>query len=158
MLHTNFMSSLGIQSLHSLTMEFRCPKGVGGLERIVDDLYAKLMKEGVKASIYVVCGRNEKLKENLATKDWGKVLAGEHKPKRRGLLSRIRRQRQTTLPDTEDDVASAEGDVEVVGLGYVTQMAEFMVASDVLVSKAGPGKILRDSKRHLTHTHSFVCF
>ena len=29
----------------------------------------------------------------------------------------------------------------MVGLGFVTQMAEYMVAADVLVSKAGPGTI-----------------
>lgn len=33
------------------------------------------------------------------------------------------------------------GKVSVVGLGFVTKMAEYMVASDVLVSKAGPGTI-----------------
>lgn len=33
------------------------------------------------------------------------------------------------------------GKVSVVGLGFVTRMAEYMVASDVLVSKAGPGTI-----------------
>lgn len=33
------------------------------------------------------------------------------------------------------------GQVKVVGLGFVTRMAEYMVASDVLVSKAGPGTI-----------------
>lgn len=34
-----------------------------------------------------------------------------------------------------------EGDVDVVGLGFVSNMAEYMVAADVLVSKAGPGTI-----------------
>jgi hypothetical protein len=33
------------------------------------------------------------------------------------------------------------GKVNVVGLGFVKRMAEYMVASDVLVSKAGPGTI-----------------
>jgi 1,2-diacylglycerol 3-beta-galactosyltransferase len=33
------------------------------------------------------------------------------------------------------------GSVAVEGLGFVTRMAEYMVASDVLVSKAGPGTI-----------------
>ena len=31
--------------------------------------------------------------------------------------------------------------MDVVPLGFVTNMAEYMVASDVLVSKAGPGTI-----------------
>ena len=33
------------------------------------------------------------------------------------------------------------GQVDVVGLGFVTNMAEYMAASDVLVTKAGPGTI-----------------
>lgn len=33
------------------------------------------------------------------------------------------------------------GDITVVGLGFVTKMAEYMVAADVLISKAGPGTI-----------------
>ena len=33
------------------------------------------------------------------------------------------------------------GNVHVQGLGFVTQMAEYMVAADVLVTKAGPGTI-----------------
>lgn len=34
-----------------------------------------------------------------------------------------------------------KGKVEVVSLGFVSKMAEYMVAADVLVSKAGPGTI-----------------
>ena len=33
------------------------------------------------------------------------------------------------------------GKVSVVGLGFATRMAEYMVTVDVLVSKAGPGTI-----------------
>lgn len=38
-------------------------------------------------------------------------------------------------------VAPASGSVNVVGLGFVANMAEYMVAANVLVSKAGPGTI-----------------
>ncbi|KAL7518048.1 hypothetical protein ACHAWX_002912, partial [Stephanocyclus meneghinianus] len=34
-----------------------------------------------------------------------------------------------------------ESGVKVIGLGFITQMADYMVAADVLVSKAGPGTI-----------------
>ena len=34
-----------------------------------------------------------------------------------------------------------ESNVKVIGLGFITNMAEYMVAADVLVSKAGPGTI-----------------
>jgi UDP-N-acetylglucosamine:LPS N-acetylglucosamine transferase len=40
-----------------------------------------------------------------------------------------------------EDEMKTPGQVSVVGLGFVTQMAEYMVAADVLVSKAGPGTI-----------------
>lgn len=38
-------------------------------------------------------------------------------------------------------IAQELGKVAVVGLGFITNMAEYMVAADVLVSKAGPGTI-----------------
>jgi UDP-N-acetylglucosamine:LPS N-acetylglucosamine transferase len=41
----------------------------------------------------------------------------------------------------ESTAGSTLGNVKVVGLGFVTRMAEYMVASDILVSKAGPGTI-----------------
>ena len=39
------------------------------------------------------------------------------------------------------NVSHSPGKVVVVGLGFVTEMAKYMVAADVLVSKAGPGTI-----------------
>jgi 1,2-diacylglycerol 3-beta-galactosyltransferase len=116
-------------------------EGVGGLEDIVDELYISFMKQGLKASIYVVCGRNENLKEKLANKDWDKVLRGEHKPirKRTKFARFFRSLRGKHLPDEPEESNGAKGDVKVVGLGFVTQMAEYMVSADVLVSKAGPG-------------------
>ena len=39
------------------------------------------------------------------------------------------------------DRSIVSGRVEVVGLGFVTNMSEYMAASDVLVTKAGPGTI-----------------
>jgi len=44
------------------------------------------------------------------------------------------------IPDSQIKKAK-RGDVTVVGLGFVTKMAECMVAADVLISKAGPGTI-----------------
>lgn len=41
----------------------------------------------------------------------------------------------------ESENTKAAGDVRVIGLGFVTRMAEFMVAADILISKAGPGTI-----------------
>jgi len=41
----------------------------------------------------------------------------------------------------EGNVARAPGNVDVVGLGFISNMAEYMVAADILVTKAGPGTI-----------------
>ena len=48
----------------------------------------------------------------------------------------------TTVGTTSiESPASNHGKVAVVGLGFVSNMAQYMVAADVLVSKAGPGTI-----------------
>ena len=116
-------------------------EGVGDLENIVNEMYTSFMKKGLQATIYVVCGRNEKLKQKLATKDWNKVLKGEHKPvrKRTKIARFFKKLRGKHVPEEIKESDVANGDVKVVGLGFVTQMAEYMVAADVLVSKAGPG-------------------
>jgi hypothetical protein len=44
---------------------------------------------------------------------------------------------ENPFTDTETKV----GNVQIQGLGFVTQMAEYMVAADVLITKAGPGTI-----------------
>mmetsp|Transcript_273 Transcript_273/g.446 ORF Transcript_273/g.446 Transcript_273/m.446 type:complete len:585 (+) Transcript_273:289-2043(+) len=46
------------------------------------------------------------------------------------------------VSSTKSEVAQKKkGEIKVVGLGFVTKMAEYMVAADVLISKAGPGTI-----------------
>ena len=46
-----------------------------------------------------------------------------------------------SLSGVPDNYGFKKGNVTVIGLGFVTKMAEYMAASDVLVSKAGPGTI-----------------
>ncbi|KAL3764659.1 hypothetical protein ACHAW5_000290 [Stephanodiscus triporus] len=43
--------------------------------------------------------------------------------------------------DSKSSSSLLESHVKVIGLGFITNMAEYMVATDVLVSKAGPGTI-----------------
>ena len=180
-------------------------EGVGSLERIVDALYVELVSQGIDALILVVCGRNEKLKKSLETRDWAEVFQtwsnakaryGVGKPSmidacgtsmslRGGCIESstvtgsIRRmlssgtlnvgnmisvpteeEQKENAPEEKKDepmpidsletasIALADslegkmpGNVHVMGLGFVTQMAEYMVAADVLVTKAGPGTI-----------------
>jgi UDP-N-acetylglucosamine:LPS N-acetylglucosamine transferase len=47
----------------------------------------------------------------------------------------------SSAPGALPAVGKVAGNVTVVGLGFVTNMAEYMVAADILVSKAGPGTI-----------------
>lgn len=121
-------------------------EGVGSLSSIVNELYTSFVHQGVDATICVVCGRNEKLKSELETKDWASVLADEHKVKKRFRLFRRRRNKaiQQSLDraaEHESDERNRLGKVTVVGLGFITKMAEYMVAADILVTKAGPGTI-----------------
>jgi len=128
-------------------------EGVGSLSSIVDELYTSLVQHGVDATVCVICGRNAKLQANLKDRDWQSVLTKERKvSKRKRILSKIpflggrRRSREIQASidrgeAQEDDPHMRDGDVDVVGLGFITNMAEYMVAADVLVTKAGPGTI-----------------
>ena len=202
-------------------------EGVGSLGTIVDALYVELVAQGIDALILVVCGRNAKLQESLATRNWAEAYQRWRAAKERSIIwssssllslsdscgdpmttvgciesgtvtktvtGQLRRmlsrgslavstamsapppvaphpveesaQEEKKAPegdrlavaetvlsashDTADNsLTCAEstlegkspGQVQVVGLGFVTRMAEYMVAADVLVSKAGPGTI-----------------
>jgi len=48
---------------------------------------------------------------------------------------------ESSVPLKGTDSGIVETQVKVIGLGFITKMAEYMVAADVLVSKAGPGTI-----------------
>ena len=147
-------AQLGLDKTKRTVLVMGGGEGVGSLADIVDGLYAKFRRAGVDATICVVCGRNDKLKEELATKDWDAVLQESHVPKkRRRLLEVLRPHRSKRIQQTLDRVHHQEeleeeagihhapGKVDVVGLGFVTNMAEYMVVADVLVTKAGPGTI-----------------
>jgi 1,2-diacylglycerol 3-beta-galactosyltransferase len=140
---------LGVSPDKHLVLVMGGGEGVGYLAAIVDELYTAFYKQGVDATICVVCGRNEKLRKSLETRDWDAVAKTEKKPrKHRRLLNyfhRVRRSRKidAAIKKVEEleEVPHANGKVNVVGLGFVTNMAEYMAASDILVTKAGPGTI-----------------
>lgn len=149
----NVKTELGIPSDKPMVLVMGGGEGVGSLSDIVNQLYAKLTMIGVDATICVVCGRNEKLKAELDSRDWNAVTESlsVQKP-RRGLLRFFRRKGKKEESQIEDLYQQAEdsaetngtkgkGRVEVVGLGFITSMPEYMVAADILVTKAGPGTI-----------------
>jgi len=160
---------------HRVVLVMGGGEGVGSLSSIVDSLYIELMLEGINATICVVCGRNEKLKKSLETRDWNAVLLSRQEEvaaallKKKGSNGRLEGLKgMATLPlrvlhkrvtgsssvvekDEQrdaDDVNSANKPDEqrtpvvlVHPLGFVNNMSEYMVAADVLVTKAGPGTI-----------------
>lgn len=143
-------AALGIKDDRPMILLMGGGEGVGSLSTIVDEVYSSLVQHGVDATICVICGRNEKLQNNLKERDWAGVLAQEHKVRKRRFLSRLfgsrRRSReiQASLERGaahEDDPQARLGNVDVLGLGFITNMAEYMVAADILVTKAGPGTI-----------------
>jgi hypothetical protein len=50
-------------------------------------------------------------------------------------------EKQDVTPNATTLEGKSPGNVHVVGLGFVEEVAKYMVATDVLVSKAGPGTI-----------------
>ena len=137
-----------------------------------------MMLEGINATIAVVCGRNEKLKKSLETRDWNALLLSRQNEVAAALLKKkgssgrleglkgmatlqlrvlqkrvtgtssvVEKDEQRDADDVDDANALNKPDeqrapvVVVHPLGFVNNMAEYMVAADVLVTKAGPGTI-----------------
>ena len=121
-------------------------EGVGSLSNIVDELYASCTKRGVDATICVICGRNEKLQEQLQNRDWSSVANREQKIRLKSRIPIIGERKrciavQRALNRAKQEPPKQLGKVNVVGLGFITNMADYMVGSEVLVTKAGPGTI-----------------
>ena len=139
---------LGIDPNKQVVLVMGGGEGVGSLSDIVNNLYAELSTKGVDATICVVCGRNEKLQTDLLTRNFDVVTQEIHekaeKSKKgiRGLLRKVRNRKgkeEGAAVETAEGVP--KGKVDVMPLGFLTNIPEYMVAADVLVSKAGPGTI-----------------
>lgn len=129
-------------------------EGVGSLSDIVDNLYSELSTKGVDATICVVCGRNENLQSDLLTRKFDatteEIQAKAQKKNKgiRALLGKIRKKNRIAARKAKELEGSDEepeqipkGKVDVIPLGFLTNIPEYMVAADVLVTKAGPGTI-----------------
>lgn len=92
--------------------------GFGKLYEMVKATFKRLSADGVKCQMVVICGRNERLREKCASKDWAAVAA---KATRGG--------------------GGGDAGITVVPLGFVKNMDEYMAASDCICTKAGPGTI-----------------
>lgn len=148
--------------------------GVGYLSEIVDSLFIEFYKcmkkqredhaQGSRnnqtsmidtVTIVVICGRNEKLREEFCTRNWNLLV---EEIERKSLLSRLicLKSRVSPLGNNADDCNNSTSSedlsssslvdrIKIIPYGYVSEMAKFMVAADVLVSKAGPGTIAEAS-------------
>jgi len=145
---------LGIDPNKQVVLVMGGGEGVGSLGDIVDNLYAELSTKGVDATICVVCGRNEKLQSDLLTRNFDVVTqeilekAAKRKKGIRGLLGKVKKSNRIAARKAKEDEAAGvtteevpKGKVDVMPLGFLTNIPEYMVAADVLVSKAGPGTI-----------------
>jgi len=144
---------LGISTDKPMVLVMGGGEGVGSLSDIVNELYAKLRTLGLDATICVVCGRNEKLQMDLQTRNWNAVAEKLAVQKKRRSLFRFFRRKgkkedneikelfQQAEALAEADGKKGNGQVDVIGLGFITSMPEYMVAADILVTKAGPGTI-----------------
>jgi len=81
---------------HRVVLVMGGGEGCGALSSIVDSLYVDLCSRSVDATVVVVCGRNETLKETLETRDWEGLRKRGHKRAERrrktvALAQRVRR-------------------------------------------------------------------
>lgn len=147
---------------HKIILLMGGGEGVGSLSSIVECIYSELTLAHMNATIVVVCGRNDKLKTSLKERNWEEVLASyinrtkDMKDRVSHGLKEIASITRRTLSlrsedekgekgnrnhlqqggDTEEDEKGSN--VIVHPLGFVNNMAEYMVAADILVTKAGP--------------------
>lgn len=147
---------LNLPPSHKTVLVMGGGEGVGSLSSIVDSLYVEFTSLTLNATILVVCGRNTKLKSELLNKEWDELL-NNHNPnsftiaslQRLCVLGPAMKNRKCDMINVQNDEYYDDGEneentsfeIKVVPLGFVTNMAEYMVAADILVSKAGPGTI-----------------
>lgn len=139
----NMKASIGLDPEKKMILLMGGGEGVGSLGEIAENLYFELRRKGVDASICVVCGRNEQLRQDIKTKNWDKIYEERNKSRSKsGSLKKLKNIfKRKSLNMKEIRNGTRDGDVTMLGLGFVSNMADFMVAADVLVSKAGPGTI-----------------
>lgn len=134
--------------------------GVGGLSGIATEVAKTLKSLNFKTHMTVICGHNAKTKEDLTRALVPSVPEAERlcsgsvwlQPVR--LVSSLLRNRPCAVSPPHEEtrsggVSAGWGQLSVRVRGFVDNIDEHMAASDLLVTKAGPGTIAEAMTRGL---------
>mmetsp|Transcript_17033 Transcript_17033/g.18394 ORF Transcript_17033/g.18394 Transcript_17033/m.18394 type:complete len:247 (+) Transcript_17033:140-880(+) len=113
-------------------------EGVGSLRQIVKEMYLSFFDNNIDATICVVCAKNQELKQAFENTNWEQVVTSRSKTSLSSAVDLLKRKLDG---GDEPEHSPSQGNVTVLPLGFVTRMAEYMAAADVLITKAGPGTI-----------------
>mmetsp|Transcript_12429 Transcript_12429/g.14030 ORF Transcript_12429/g.14030 Transcript_12429/m.14030 type:complete len:498 (-) Transcript_12429:218-1711(-) len=113
-------------------------EGVGSLRQIVKEMYLSFFDNNIDATICVVCAKNQELKQAFENTNWDQVVTSRSKTSLSSAVDLLKRKLDG---GDEPEHSPSQGNVTVLPLGFVTRMAEYMAAADVLITKAGPGTI-----------------
>lgn len=149
--------SLGIPQDSKTVLLMGGGDGVGGLGSIASEITNKLRALKFKSNLIVVCGKNKKIQEELTQKlvvspnapvnTKSSAAQGTAGP---SSMSHIRIINRITAACRGDQVLNSNNNnVGVIVKGFVHNVDELMTASDLLVTKAGPGTIAEAMTRGL---------
>mmetsp|Transcript_14506 Transcript_14506/g.31893 ORF Transcript_14506/g.31893 Transcript_14506/m.31893 type:complete len:358 (-) Transcript_14506:153-1226(-) len=118
------------------------------LENIPTALFSQFCQDRINVTIIVICGRNARLRQRLLDCDWDSVRSGLLKfpartffPSSLFVPAKISAGGAGAASNTTEAFKESRAEISVLPLGFVTNIDAYMVASDVLISKAGPGTI-----------------
>mmetsp|Transcript_16481 Transcript_16481/g.18303 ORF Transcript_16481/g.18303 Transcript_16481/m.18303 type:complete len:510 (+) Transcript_16481:362-1891(+) len=162
---------LGLDSETPMVLVMGGGEGTGLLYEIICELYLGLFIADVSCTLCVVCAKNTELKKKFENTNWNGLLLEKSESSydkyKRILLRSVfplgntinneKTETTATLPalserviniqvnnkeeEEHDKLKDRARKVTVVPLGYVTRMAKYMAAAEILITKAGPGTI-----------------
>jgi 1,2-diacylglycerol 3-beta-galactosyltransferase len=136
--------SLGIPQASRAVLLMGGGDGVGGLSVVATEVANKLKTLSFKTHMTVICGHNQKMKDQLTT-----VLSSAELPTPNLMSLCFRSIFHASRTVATSSSLGDRGELEVAVKGFVHNIDEYMAASDLLVTKAGPGTIAEAMTRGL---------